>query len=60
MSASKASIFRQSSYRHYQSAASSRFPGYRQTASGHWVERDEWEPNECLDPQLIPSTDRFC
>jgi hypothetical protein len=43
MSAQKASSFRSSSYRRYQPTTSSRFPGYRQTASGVWVERDEWE-----------------
>jgi hypothetical protein len=52
MSAQKASSFRSSSYRRYQPTTSSRFPGYRQTASGAWVERDEWEPNEYLESQL--------
>ena len=53
MRAFKASSFRNSSFRRYQSAPSSRFPGYRQTASGNWIERDEWEPNEYFEPKLI-------
>jgi hypothetical protein len=37
---------RSNGYSSYQRSASSRHPGFRQTASGNWVERDEWEPNE--------------
>lgn len=55
----KGSSFRNSSYHRYQPTASSRFPGYRQTASGVWVERDEWEPNEYLEPQPTPGNGTF-